>query len=163
MDDSMNVAVKHGVALGVVVGALGFLLAALGMHMNPALPMVFVGLATIINVVVMFLALRRTASASSWVGQVRNGLALGVVGAVIVFASSWVMTALVFPDYHAEFAAAQRATLESLGVSAADVELQMVAFEQATSVGSALSGAVGTLITSAVSAAVIGFFKRQND
>ena len=163
MDDSMNVAVKHGVVLGVVVGAMGFVMATLDLHMNPALPMLFVGLATIINIVVVFLALRATASAASWVGQVKNGLALGVVGAVIVFASSWVMTALVFPDYHAEFAATQRAMVEGLGVSTEELEAQGVAFEQGTSVGSAFSGAVGTVITSVVAAAVIGFFKRQKD
>ncbi len=163
MDDSMNVAVKYGAALGAVVGALGFLLAALDMHMNPALPMIFVGLATIINVLVVFLALTATATAASWLGQVKNGLVLGVVGAVIVFASSWVMTALVFPDYHAEFATAQRAALAGIGLPAEQVEMQMVAYEQATAVGSAFSGALGTVITSLVAAALIGIFKRRKD
>ena len=158
---AMRVPLTYGAILGVVVGALGFVLATFGLHTNVALPLVFVGLATIINVVMVFLALRETASTTAWAGQLLNGLVLGVVGAVIVFASSWVMTALVFPDYNAEFASASRAALEASGLPAEQVEAQMTPVEQATPASSALSGAVGTVLTSVVAAAVIGIFKRK--
>ena len=155
----MNIPVKYGLMLGVIVGALGFALAALGLHSNAMTPPAFVAAAIIINIVIVVLALRRTASDSNWGGQVRNGLVLGVTGAVIIFLSSFVMTALVFPDYYAEFAEAARLRGVAGGLPPEEIDMQ-VAMATGTPAGSAFSGAIGTLITSAVVAAIMGFFKR---
>ena len=119
----------------------------------------FVAAAIIINIAVVALALRRTAPESNWIQQVINGLVLGVVGAVIIFLGSWAMTALVFPDYYAEFAEAARARAVAGGLSPEEIEAQ-VAMATGTPVGSAFSGALGTVITSVVVAAITGFFQR---
>ena len=155
----MEIPIKYGVVLGVVVGALGFALATLGLHTNEMAPMVFVIAAIIINVVIVVLAVRQTAPRSSWLQQVQNGLVLGMVAAVIIFLASWVMTALVFPNYYAEFAEAARARAVAGGLSAEEIEAA-VAMATGTSVGSAFSGALGTVITSVVVAGIAGFFNR---
>ena len=154
----MEIPIRYGIVLGVIVGAMGFAFAIFGLHTSETAPMVFVIAAIVINVVVVVLAMQRTAPHSNWSGQVLNGLVLGVVGAAIIFLSSWVMTAVVFPEYYAEFAeAGQRAV--SAGLSAAEIE-EAVAMASGTPVGTAFSGASGTVITSVVVAAITGYFKR---
>ena len=155
----MEIPVRYGVVLGIIVGAMGFAFAILGLHTSEAAPMYFVMAAIIINVVVVVLAIRRLAPVSTWPLQVRNGLVLGLVGAVIIFLSSWIMTAMVFPEYYMEFAEAARERAVAAGLSAEEIEAQ-VALNTGTPVGSAFSGALGTVITSTVVAAITGFFSR---
>ena len=155
----MNIPVKYGLILGVIVGLMGFALATTGLHTNAMAPTGFVAVAIVINIVIVVLALRQTAPYSNWVGQILNGLVLGVVGAAIIFLSSWAMTALVFPEYYAEFAEAARARAVAGGLSPEEIEAQ-VAMVTGTPVSSAFSGALGTVITSVVVAAITGFFKR---
>ena len=157
----MSTPVKYGLVLGLIVAAMGFVLATLGLHTNAMAPTGFVIAAIIINVVIVVLAVRRTARRSNWLQQIQNGLVLGVVGAVIIFVGSWVMTALVFPDYYAEFAEAARARAVAAGLSAEEIEAA-VAVAAGTPVGSAFSGALGTVITSVVVAAIAGFFNRAH-
>ena len=155
----MEIPVRYGIVLGVIVGAMGFAFAILGLHTSETAPMWFVIAAIIINVVIVVLATQRTAPHSNWGHQVLNGLVLGVVGAAIIFLSSWVMTAVVFPDYYAEFAEAARQHAVAAGLSAAEIE-EAVAMSSGTPVGTAFSGASGTVITSVVVAAIAGYFKR---
>ena len=155
----MNIPVKYGLVLGAIVAAMGFALATLGLHTNEMAPMSFVIAAIIINAVVVVLAIRQTAPSSSWFQQARNGLILGLVGAVIIILGSWVMTALVFPEYYTEFAEAARARAVAGGLSAEEIEAA-VAMATGTPVGSAFSGALGTVITSVVVAGIAGFFNR---
>ena len=155
----MNIPVKYGLVLGLIVAAMGFAFAILGLHTNEMAPNWFVIAAIIINVVIVVLAVRQTAPTSKWLQQVKNGLVLGLVGAVIIFLGSWVMTALVFPDYYTEFAEAARARAVAGGLSAEEIEMA-VAMVTGTPVGSAFSGALGTVITSTVVAAIAGFFNR---
>lgn len=157
----MNAPVKYGLILGFVVGVLGFVVAGLGLHTNLVAPTVFVGVSVVVNVVIVFLALRETAAASSWAGQLLNSLILGAIGAAIVFASSWIMTTVVFPDYYAEYAAAMLSALTSAGMPSDQVAAAVAQVEQTTPAGSALQGALGTVITSLVVGAIVGIFKRQ--
>ena len=155
----MNIPVKYGLVLGVIVAAMGFALGTLGLHTSEMAPMGFVIAAIIINVVIVVLAVRRLALTSSWLQQVGNGLVLGLVGAVIIFLGSWAMTALVFPDYYMEFAEAARARAVAGGLSPEEIEA-VVAMNTGTPVGSAFSGALGTVITSVVVAGIAGIFNR---
>ena len=155
----MNIPVKYGLVLGVIVAAMGFALATLGLHTNEMAPGGFVIVAIIINVVIVVLAVRRLAPVSSWPQQVGNGLILGLVGAAIIFLGSWVMTAVVFPEYYTEFAEAARARAVAAGLSPEEIEAAE-AIASGTPAGSAFSGALGTVITSVLVAGIAGFFSR---
>ena len=155
----MNIPIKYGLVLGVIVAAMGFALATLGLHTNEMAPGGFVIAAIIINVVIVVLAVRRLAPVSSWPQQVGNGLVLGLVGAAIIFLGSWVMTAVVFPEYYAEFAEAARARAVAAGLSPEEIEAAE-AIASGTPAGSAFSGALGTVITSVLVAGIAGFFSR---
>lgn len=157
----MTIPVKYGLLLGVIVAALGFLLGGLGLHTNEMTPMGFVIVAIVINVVIVVLASRRLASSSNWLQQVGNGFVLGLVGAVIVFLGSWLMTAVVFPSYYVEFAEAARTRAIAGGLSPEEIEAA-VAMVTGTPVGSAFQGALGTVITSVVVAGIAGIFNRAS-
>lgn len=157
----MGAGIKYGFILGIAVGALGFALPSFGLHSNMVMPTVFVVLAIAINVVVVFLALRETADIATWSQQWRNSVVVGVIGAVIIFASSWVMTVVVFPDYYTEYAVGMRDSLVTAGLPPDQIDAQMAALAQTTPVSSAMSGAVGAMITSLVAGALIGIFKRR--
>ena len=157
----MNTPAKYGLVLGIIVAAMGFALAISGLHTSPTAPTAFVTAAIVINVVIVVLAIRRTARSSYWIQQVGNGLVLGLVGAVIIFLGSWLMTAVFFPDYYAEFAEAARARAVAGGLSPEEIDAA-VAMATGTPVGSAFSGALGTVITSVVVAAIAGFFYRAD-
>lgn len=155
----MTIPVKYGLVLGVIVAAFGFVLGALGLHTNEMAPMGFVIVVIIINVVIVVLSVRRLASTCNWVQQVGNGFALGLVAAVIVFLGSWLMTTVVFPNYYAEFAEAAHARAIADGLATEEIEAA-VAMVTGTPVGSALQGALGTVITSVVVAGIAGIFNR---
>ena len=121
----------------------------------------FVGLAIMINVAVVILGLRATAVGSSWARQLANAGVIGVVGAVIIFASSWVMTVVVFPDYYTEMFEGYRQGFASSGMTQDEVATQMQAIEASTPVSSALSGATGAIFTSLVVGALAAVRLRQ--
>ena len=153
----MNTPVKYGVILGVVVGVLGFAIPALGLHTNMLASVGFLVAVIAINIVVVILALRQTATDSGYGRQIVNGLVVGVVGAVIVFLGSWVTTVVVFPSYLDEVAQGTRTSLAALGLSAEQIEAQV---GDGSAVGSAFQGAIGTVVTSVVVAAIVAIFKR---
>ena len=157
----MSTRIKYGLVLGIAVALLGYVVPIAGLHTNMLMPTVFVLLAILVNVVVVFLALRETADTAVWGGQFVNALVIGGIGAALIFVNSWTMTTLVFPDYYAEYAAAMRESLASAGIAADLVDSQMAVIEQTTPVASAFSGAIGAFSTSAIAGAVIGLFKRQ--
>ena len=158
----MQPPVKYGLALGIAVGVLGFLTPTFGLHTNSYASMLFGLLAIIINIVFVYMTLRETAATATWARQAANGLVVGVIGGAILFASSWVMTAVVFPDYHAELVAAMRGTLEAAGLPANQIDAQVaVALETSSPVSSALSSAISATVVAVAAGAVIGIFKRQ--
>lgn len=158
----LAIPVKWGAILGVVVGAMGFVFGGAGLHANPATTaMVFVGLSIVINVVVVIVGLRATAGGSSWGRQLANAGVIGVVGAVIIFASSWLMTVVVFPDYYSEMFEGYRQGFASAGMSPEQIATEMRPIEATTPVRSALSGATGTIFTSLAVGALAGIRLRQ--
>ncbi|MCE2407475.1 MAG: DUF4199 family protein [Pseudomonadales bacterium] len=155
----MSIPIKYGLVLGVIVAVMGFALGTLGLHTNEMAPIGFVIAAIFINTVIVVLAVRRLAPDSNWSQQVGNGLVLGLVGAVIIFLGSWVMTSLVLPNYYADFAEAARTRAIASGLSPEEIEAA-VAMVTGTPVGSAFQGALGTVITSVVVAGIAGIFNR---
>jgi hypothetical protein len=158
----MSVAIKWGLILGVVVGLLGFVFGGAGLHQNPMMALVFVALAIAINIAAVVLCLRQAAATTPWGRQLLNGLVVGVLGAVIIFACSWTMTAVVFPGYYDQMLDGYAAYFERVGMAEDKIDQQMRAIEAgATPVAAAQQGAIGTVITSLVVAAIAGIFLRK--
>lgn len=157
----MNVPVKFGLILGVVAAVISFVTVAMGPQMS-AMAILFSIVATVVTIGIVFLALRETAAEASWVGQLLNSLILGAVAAAIVFVVSWLSLGVVFPAYLSEMAAATEHALASAGLAPEMIEAQVQNMEEATAVGQAFAGAVGTIVTSVIAGAIIGIFKRES-
>lgn len=158
----MAIPIKWGAILGIAVGAMGFVFAGTGLHTNPATTsLVFVGLAIVINVVVVIVGLGVTAADSTWGRQVANAAVIGVVGAVIIFASSWVMTVVAFPDYYSEMFEGYRQGFARAGMSPEQIATEMGPIEASTPVSSALAGSTGAVFTSLLVGAVAGIRLRR--
>jgi hypothetical protein len=155
--------VRWGVILGGAVAVLSLVFGLLGWHRVYEMSFIFLAVAILINLATVVLCLREQASSAGWVDQVKNGLVVGLVGSVIVFVGSWLVTTMVFPDYFTEMAAGYRDTYVNMGL-AEDEVVDLVAATAATSpVRSAFDGVIGTMVTSVVVAAVAGVWLRKKD
>ncbi len=155
----MNVPLRYGLILGILVTVINLAIPALGLHTSIGISAIFLVVVIAINIAVVIMALRQTAAVANYGGQVINGLVLGVVGGVVVFAGSWLTTSVVFPNYMAEVMEATRETLESFGIPSGEIDAQLA---MGSSVGSAFQGAIGTVVTSVVVAAITAIFKRAD-
>lgn len=157
----MKPSIKYGLYLGFFVAGLGFLFPTVGLHTVPQMATVFILFAATANVILVFFALNATADTAAWEKQVLNALVMGTIGAVLIFAGSWLMATLVYPDYYAEYAEGFRQSLAATGPLTDEMKLQVEALAQTSPVTSALSGAIGTIATSVVAGAIIGIFRRK--
>ena len=157
----MNVPVKFGLILGVVAAVIGFITVAMGPQMS-LLAGLFPLVATVVTIVIVFLALKETAAEANWTGQLLNSLIIGAVAAAIVFVVNWLSLAAVFPNYLAETAAAAEHALASAGLAPEMIEQQVQSLEESTAIGNAFAGAVGTIVTSLIAGAIVGIFKRES-
>ena len=157
----MNVPIKYGLILGVVAAVISFITVAMGPQMS-LMAVLFPLIATVVTIVIVFLALRETAPEATWSGQLLNSLVLGAVAAAIVFVVSWLSLAVVFPHYLAESAAAAEHALANAGLGPEMIEQQVRSLEESTPIGQAFAGAVGTVVTSLIAGAIIGIFKRKS-
>ena len=158
----MGVVVKWSVILAVLVAILSLVIAMTGLHTHPlAGGLLSIGIAIIMNIAVVFMALRETAGENTWGGQALNSLLIGLVAGVLIFASSYVILSMIFPDYLNEMADGHREFLAAGGLPGDQVETQVAAIRATTPASQSLSGLLGTFVTSLLSGAIIGIFLRR--
>ena len=157
----MREPVRWGMILGGAVAVLTLVSGLGGWHRVYAMSFVFLAIAIPINVATVVLCLRERASSQGWVAQVKNGLVVGLVGSVIIFIASWLVTTAVFPDYFTEMAEGYREAYVNMGLSADEVAELVARTASASPVRSAFEGVVGTLATSLVVAAIAGLWLRK--
>ncbi len=158
----MGPAIKWGAILAVAVALVSLVMIASGLHMNPLIYgigviVVFMGL----NIVAVVMALRATADEKGYLGQLGSGAVLGLVGGVLSFAFSLLITTVIFPDAIPQMI---EASLEFYG-QAGLTEEQLVATEeqlrQTTPMAGAVQGLIGTFCTSVIVAAITAIFVRR--
>jgi hypothetical protein len=151
------------VILGGAVAVLSFAFGFAGWHRIYEMSFVFLAVAIPINAATVVLCLRERASSERWLGQVKNGLVVGIVGSVIVFVASWLLTTAVFSDYFIEMADGYREAYVDMGLSEDEVAASVAATAATSPVRSAFDGVVGTLATSLIVAAITGWWFRSRD
>ena len=158
----MKTPVKAGLILAGIVTLINLLIPVVGLHRN-ALVAGFgaVVLYLIINVVMVWWSLSRTADANGYGKQLLDGLILGVVGGVVILITSLVPLQLLFPDYLPEMAESILAAMEQAGMPQEAIDERAAMYDRATPFGQAMAGAIGTVVTSVVAAAIIAIFKRK--
>ncbi len=158
----MNAVVKWSVVLAVLVFALSIAMALTGLHANPLLGgLLSIVAAILIDIGCVFMALKQTAPASSYVKQLINGLLIGVIGGALVFISSWLLLEAIFPDYLDEMRAGYEEWTKAAGLPEDQVRQQLAAMEAATPASQSLAGLAGTFFTSLVAGAILGIFLRK--
>lgn len=157
----MNSAVKAGVILAVAVSLVSVVYFMAGLHENPMLGIALVLVFIAVNIAVVVWALKQTARQNTYVQQLLNGAVIGLVGGVLILASSFVLQSYVFPDAMQETRDATVSFLEGMNMPEAQLQAQIAKLDEATPMTGAIQGGVGTLITSVLIAAIAGIFLRR--
>jgi hypothetical protein len=157
----MNI-VKWALILTGLVVVLSLVLILTGSYTNPLVGgMGFVLLAIVFNVIVVFLALKQTASENTYLQQLLVALGIGVVACVLIFGTSLLLTGVVFPDYIDSMKAGYSEFIEASPMTEDQKATQLEALSQATALSQALPGAFGTFGTSLLSGLALGIFLRR--
>lgn len=158
----MGAVVKWSVILAAIVAVLNVIWPIAGLHTSIVVGgILFIVLAIALNVWTLFMALKATASGNGYGAQLLNALMFGLVAGVLVFAGSWVVLTYIFPDSIGESTAAMRDLLQGSGLPQDQIDAQVAALEASGPMHHARSGAIGTLVTSLISGAIIAIFKRR--
>jgi len=157
----MPAVVRYGILLGLAVFAWTFIMGATGWYKHPVLLNLF-WMVIPIQIGVMLWGLRATAAESGYGRQVLHGLQICLLASVLIFAGSWLFTAVAYPGYFQELETLGRAQLAQSGMKAEQIETAMRAqapFQ--SSVMNALMGVVGTVVTGLVISLVAGIWLRR--
>jgi hypothetical protein len=159
----MGGVIKAGLLLVVLVAALSLGIALSGLHESSPLAaqFAFVIPAILLNVGCVFWGLRMTAAQAGYGGQVLNGLLIGVVAGVLIFAFSFLMLTVLLPDHLAEVKAATIEWAQASSLPEETKAKQIESVEKTTALSQALAGLVGTAATSLIAAAVIAIRVRR--
>jgi len=159
----MNMTLKGGIVLGVLVTVFTLINGFAGLYKNPSLGWVFPVIATVILIGVLVWALRQTAAVKKFWGQVGTGTMIAVVGGVVIIFGSLLFTSL-FPDYQ-EFALANAEdSWRDKGLSQEQIDQQLpIAQAMVKPIPQAILGFVMTILTGFVFSLIIGAFVRKKE
>jgi len=159
----MNMIIRGGVMLGVLVTIWSWAFAFIGLHKNPNGSMIFPIVATLIEIAVLIWALKKTAAQGrGWIGQVSAGTLLAFVGGSLIFATSYMLVTSLYPTYVAEANAAMAEAFRARGMDDAAVQAEMAKMAPGqTPVMLALTGFAATVVTGLVVSMIIATFVRN--
>ena len=156
----MRTAVVGGILLGVLVTLWTALVVLTGWYKDPALVWTFWVL-VIIEIAVLAWTLKRTAAEGrGYGGQVAVGLVASLVGGVLIFLGSLLVTTVLAPEYFEEVRRMGAELARQAGQSEAEVQRLLEAPTQSPVQG-ALAGFLGTVGTGLLVSVVLAAFLRE--
>jgi hypothetical protein len=159
----MIVAIRGGAVLGLLVTLWMFFMGFAGWYKHPVLLFAF-WLVVPLQMAVLIWSLGKTADRRGYIAQAGLGLAISALGGIIIFFASLLFTTVAFPRYFQEIRALQESLLRQAGKSEPEIRsLLELASRDATPVGQALAGLIGTLATGLIASVVIAAFARRRD
>ncbi len=158
----MKEMVKAGILLAVLVAVWTYVMAFTGWIADPVLFNMF-WLVILINIVVVVLGLRWTAALGYGYGkQVGAGTGMGVVGGVLIFLNSLLLTTVIQPDLVERVHAMQADLVRGSGLTGADLDAALAQLEaSSTPMAQAVAGLLGTVGTSLVVSLIAAIFIRH--
>ena len=158
----MSAVIKAGIALAVLVEIFSVVLILAGLHESAPMVagIVFILVAIVLNVGCVFWGLKQTAD-NGYGKQLLNGLLIGLVAGVLIFAFSMLNLSVLFPDYLDQSKTATIEWLESMNIPQPQLEAQVAQIEGQSAMRQAVSGLIGTVITSLIVGAIISIFVRK--
>ena len=159
----MKTIIRGGILLGILVSIWTYIFGMTGMHRSATGPLVFACVATLIELVVLAWALKRTAAEGRrWFGQVSAGTLLAFIGGCLILATSYLYMTSVNPGYLAEAREATAAALRSTGLDEAAIESRLASQGlNQPPMAQAVTGFVMTVITGFVLSAILAIFIRN--
>ena len=158
----MGIAVRSGVILALSVSLLQAVLIGAGLHMKPVGAFIGFIVTIVLNVAIVFFALRKTAPTNAYVEQLLSAIVIGAVGGALVCVLSLVMSSFVFPELIDEVKAARIASLEEREMADDLRERFVESTEAMTGRGQAFAGMIGTFFTSLIVGAIVALFQRES-
>jgi hypothetical protein len=157
----MNPILGAGVLIGVSCAVWTFVMGLTGWYADPVLQNLFF-LVIPLEIAGLVWGLRLTArEGRAYGGQVVAGTMMAIIAGVILIASSLLFTTVVHPDYFAEMANAYRQTLQSKGLTEAQIAEALASnAASATPMNQALEGFLGAFITGIIGSAIIAIWIR---
>ena len=145
---------RAGLVLGLAVAAWTFVMGITGWYRHPLLHVLF-WLVIPIQVGVLVVALKGTASQDAYLRQVARGVNASVLGAMIIFGASLLFTTVVFPSYFRDVEQMGREMMARQGLGPDQIEAAVRAqAPMLTPRASAMAGAIGTLVTGLLTSSV---------
>lgn len=157
----MKQIVVPGVVLGLLCVTWTFVMGLTGWYKHPTLANLF-WVVVAIQIATLVWGLRKTAQEGRTYGrQVLAGTAMSAVAAPVIFAGSMLFTTVAFPRYFEELRQVHEQILRAQGLPQDKItEALTEAAKTQTSFNSAISGAIGTIVTGLVVSAVIAIWVR---
>jgi hypothetical protein len=159
----MNPILAAGLLIGGLGGAFTYIMGFTGWYKDPVMINIFIPTVVIIEVSALIWGLRKTAALGrTYSGQVVAGTMMAVIGAVIVFVSSYLFTTVAFPSYFEDVNMMARQVLQGQGKTSAEIQafLDSQAASQ-TPLMNAFVGFIMTIVTGVMASAVIAAFIRH--
>jgi hypothetical protein len=153
----MNSVIKWALILAGAIAVMNIGLGATNTH----LMLWSIPIAIVLNVVCVVMGLKGTAADAGYGKQLLNSAILGLVAGVPIFIVSWLCFTMLFGDYLAEDKTLWIEFFESTGMPEEAMTQQISKMEARTPFGDALSGLIGTFVTSLVIGAIAGIFLRK--
>ncbi|MGB5874704.1 MAG: DUF4199 domain-containing protein [Bacteroidota bacterium] len=151
----MKPTLKAGILLGVFASIWALIVMISGLY---EIEWLFATVATLIVLLVLIWGLRQTArEGKSYGGQLGAGILMAVIGGVIIFCTSLLLTSVLFPDYLGDVASEGVETMRADGASEAEIDTY-VAAQQTNPLLNALMGFLGTVGTGIVASLIISIF-----
>jgi len=152
---------RAGVILGLSVAAWTFVMGFTGWYKQPNLIALF-WLVIPLQIGILLWSLHRTAPATGYGRQVWNGVSSSLLGSMIIYAASLLLTTLVFPHYFQDLEALGRQIMARQGLSPAQIEAAVRAqAPMQTPRASAMAGAIGTVVTGFFTSVVAALWLRK--
>jgi len=161
---TMNSTMKAGLVLGLLVTVWTFLMGVTGWYRDPVLLNLF-WVVIVIQIGVLIWGLKITSNeGKSYWSQVGAGTMMSLVGGVIIFLGSILLTSVVFPNHFAELRALGEEMMRAEGKAA--TEIKAILDSQApmqTTFMQALFGFIGTMVTGFVVSLIAGASLKKKD
>ena len=151
-----------GLLIGALCGAWILINGFAGFYKDPTLYTLFVPIVTVMEILVLIWALRKTAAQGrTYSGQVVAGALMALIAAVIIFSTSLILTTFIAPNFAAEVNDMMRTIGRQQGQSDEQINAAIAANAGLqTPVMSALAGVIGTVMTGIVASAIIAIWVR---
>ena len=158
----MNSNISAGIVLGVLITVWTTIVIMAGWHRDPQMMWLYFGVVPL-QVIVLAMALRTHTRTAGYGRQLWNGIAVSLMGSIVVFAGTYLLTTVVFPQYFPQIRAAAETMLSQMGRTPIEIADELRRNRAMYDpVANALTGAAGAVSCGVIVSAILAIFMRRH-